>query len=115
MAERWAGFFDDISESGFDGQLLSARIEVFVWAASVKDSLANERFGRDSVDEKMRAGALRTCGSTLHGSGRLERVVEVGNAKFHKIFVRRAGWKFWWWGGSEPIMQQPDLDPSKLT
>lgn len=28
----------------------------------------------------------------------LREVVEVGNAKFHKIFVRRAGTKFNWWG-----------------
>lgn len=95
MAERWVGFFDDISEL-IDGQL-SGRIEGGV-AASVGDSLATQvwqRFrglrGREVLVRFVPADRLFTVWT-------LREVVEVGNAKFHKIFVRRAGTKFNWWG-----------------
>lgn len=44
---------------------------------------------------------IRTCGSSLQGLA-LEEGVDVGSAKFHKIFVRRAV-EIPSGGGSEPI------------
>lgn len=60
--------------------------------------LLRPAFDRDSVCERERGLVRFVPADRLFTVLTLGKVVEVGNAKFHKIFVRRAGSKFPWWG-----------------